>query len=152
MKKMAIFIAFSMNSLVAHAQVCGRFTDPVKSIFKQSTDIQLDFKKVSPLSDMETSQCFYYDPRGIRCDITYDGKRYYFFFNKEFSKVDLEHGAVEAYFMQWLRINDGKKAIINTYNTLFEWENDYEEIGCPNWYEQLTYTLTIDDKESVIIE
>ena len=54
--------------------------------------------------------------------------------------------------MQWLRTNDGKTVTESTYNTLFEWDNDFEDVGCPNWYEQLTYTLMIDGKESIILE
>lgn len=90
MKRLVVIAALLMSSIFADANVCGRFTEPIKSILKQSLEIQFDFKKITPLSSWETSHCFYYDPRGVRCDITYDSKPYFFFFNEKFSKTDVD--------------------------------------------------------------
>jgi len=147
MKITAIFFILAMSSHVTFAQVCGRFSSPVKSVLKQSTLTEFDFKKITTLSDAKASHCLYYRPQSIRCDIIYDNKKYFFFFNKELLTADWDQS-----FKKWLEKNNGKQAVINVYNTLFEWDNDFEQVECPNWYEQLTYTLTIDGKESVIIE
>ncbi|HWU44853.1 MAG TPA: hypothetical protein VN132_15480 [Bdellovibrio sp.] len=147
-----VVIALLIASSFANAQVCGRFSEPGESVLKESTSISFDIKKVAALGAFQKSHCFFYSPRGVRCDLTYDNKNYHFFFNEMFTKNDVDSGAVETYFNQWLNSNNGKDIIVNTYNTLFVWDNDYEDVRCSNWYEQLTYTLTIDGKESVILE
>lgn len=152
MKRLFVASIFLLNPFMVNAKNCGRFSEPSKSILKKNDEGLFDFEKVTPQSKLQSSHCFYYDPRRVRCDVIYDGKMYFFFFSETFTKGDVSSGMTEAYFIQWLKYNDGKKVTVNTYNTLFEWDNDYEDVYCTNWYEQLTYTLTIDGKESVILE
>lgn len=152
MKRLILLAILLTNAAYAQNETCGRFADPIKSILKDSTDIQFDFRRISILPSTQTPYCFYYAPRGARCDLTYNNQKFSFFFNDKFTKADVDNSAIEKYFIQWLTANTGQKATINTYNTLFEMDNDFENAHCVNWYEQLTYTLTIDGKESIILE
>lgn len=152
MKISICLIMFLMTGVMTSASVananCGRFADPIKSILKDTQSAIFDFNKVAKLSS--SSHCFSYEP-GIRCDLIYDNIQYYFFFSDKFTKADVANDTVENFFNKWLSSSNGKSIMLNTYNTLYELDNDYEGIECSNWYEELTHSIVIDDKESQIL-
>lgn len=148
MKKTIVSIACLLIPIFSYGEVCTRFNpNPIKSVLKDSKMIHFNLNDVA----RDQVYCFYSMSDGPRCDLSYGGKSYSFVFEREFNEQQVASGKLKEFFENWLQDAAGEPVMLNTYNTLFEFDNDYEDINCTNWTEKLTYTLKINNKESIVL-